>query len=350
MKQKSGIALMGVILFILLCSGVFAEDGEIYDLREGEHHVGVISYSGDYYYESHVFTEGKYDEEHMCALRSIPEMFYDIKVYGYEEPEKKIELQYEKIKTIGELDEFFEKYQLDPRDKPSLEDLKDIWGHENILLGITYPADLYIKGEFITIEIISKFNVGEQSGSYYEDNSIRIDFSGQTECLDRFSFVLKRGYRFWYKNIEGDLKKLSESEEALSWKISGEEIKYLYVTFGTPEERLHWENHVDNVGNFIYVIIGLFLAITVPIILMKTKSEKSKRIKYRILYSALPIFVVLLFWRILTFKLEEIPLETCLRGECLIVKINSAFTCLCIFYLFFLIVCYYCIDGEKRKS
>ena len=352
MKRKCGIAVVSMILFILLCSSVCAEDEEIFDLREGEHHVLVISYGGSYYYYSYVFTEAEYGEKNTTTLRSIPEMFYDVKVYGYEkEPEKKIEMEYEAIETVEELDEFFRKHQLDPDEKPDFCQLKDIFGHKNIILGIVYPIDLNIEGSVITIEIISKFNVGEQPSGYYGDNSIRIDFFGQTEKLDRFSFVLQNNYRFWYKNVEEDLKKLRYGEEALSWKISEDKIEYLYVTFGTPEERLHWENYVNNVGNFIYVIIGIFLTITIPIMITRFEIRREfKWVKYCLLLLAFVVFLILFNLRINNFKLEEIPLETCLRGECLIVKINSAFTYLCIFYLFFLIVCHYCIDGKKRKS
>ena len=355
MKRKCGIALMSMILFILFCNVVFAEDGEIYDLREGELYVIVVSYDRDPYYECFMIFKGTHDREHVTTIISIPEKSYDIKTYSYGEYGE-IRTNFKIIKTIKELDEFFEKYPTSPKDYSyTLENLEGARKHNNILLGIIHPSDLNIEDEF-KIKIIYKINIDNQSKSYYYWNWLGtldgsgITISGNVKELDRLSFILPTNARPWYQKVKGSLQKLPENREALSWQIGENNIQKLVVTFGIPEERIHWENYVSDIRNFIYIMMGIFLTITVPIMLTKTKFEKSKRIKYCILYLALPIFVIFLSWRIITFKLREIPLETCFQGKCLKVEIICALIILSIIYFILIKFSYLCINREGKEE
>ena len=108
MKQKYSIAVVSVIWFILLCNSIFAEDEKIYDLREGEDLVQILTYVGGYYYEFCLLTKGN-TKENIVTIRSIPKKAYDIKVYSYKDT-KRIETEYVKIKNKEELRNFFDVY------------------------------------------------------------------------------------------------------------------------------------------------------------------------------------------------------------------------------------------------
>jgi len=344
--MKQSIVLIGMILFILLCSGVFAEDEEIYDLREEEDLVLILTYVGGYYYESCLLTKGN-TEENIVTIRPIPKRAGDIKIYSYRGTEG-IKTEYVKIENEEELRNFFDVYPA-VNEYIFFEYLEKSLAHENILLGIIFPEDLNVDGEF-KIEVLSKTKIDEWMGeSYYGYDRIKIKFSGKSEDLNRFSFVLRNRYRFWYRD-GGLLERTEENEEILSWKISENRIEYLHVTFGTPEERLHWENYVSDIENFIYIIIGLFLAIAIPIMLTRFEIRREyKWTKYCLLLLSFVVFLIFFNLRINYFKLEEIPLETCLSGECLVGKINSAFTWLSTLYLFLLSVSCLFIDRERRN-
>ncbi len=306
--------LLLAISFMLFSNIIFAKNN-IFNLREDEENIWVLTYNEDYY-DSYILIKGIYDEECMAIIRPVPENAYNINVYGYQGCAcGKKEMSYKIIKNKDELDEFLKEYPIYPEEyNRILKNLEEAREHENVLLGIIYPENLNISGKF-TIQIIFKIKIDEKSEYYYGKNGFCISFLGFPEKFDRFSFVLPINYKFWDENEEGILEMLSGDKEAKSWQIGKNNIEYLYVTFGTPEERLYWGNRATVYWFSAWITIGIFLAITCPI--MFSKFDNYRKYKKWILLSALLFCVICLV--LIRFRVQELPILTDLSTDVFVV-------------------------------
>jgi len=348
MKQKGGIALMGMIIVILLCNVVFAE--HMPSISEEEIMIWQVSYEGGECYSWTILTYSIFDSEHQFIILSIPESSIGISIYERKNNEELEEEYYEIIDNETKLEEVCEKRNISMKSRDTLEnalpEVKEIgWN----LLIIFYPSYLYEEGEFL-LDIHFKNTLGKYWRDKYYRNLYIMSFYGDIDVISRFDFILPPNAKPWFQNIRGDSDITENNRIVLSWKVAEKNIECIQLGFGTPEERLYWENKINDIRSFIYVIIGLFLAITIPIIFTKVKSEKCKRIKHWILFLVLPIFVMLFYWRIINFKLEEIPLEICFQGKCLKVEIICALIILLVIYSILLIFSRHCIDKNNDPS
>jgi len=306
--------LLLAISFMLFSNIIFAET-DVFNLRSDEEEIWVLTYSEDYY-DSYVLTKDVYDEEYMAIIRSVPENVYDIKVYGYGKCAcGKKEMSYKIIKNKDELDEFLKEYPTYPEEyNKILKNLEEACEHENVLFGVIYPENLNIGGKF-TIEITFKIKIDEKSEYYYGENGFCISFSESPEKFDRFSFILPVDYIFWDENEGGLLEELPGDKEAKSWQIDENNIEYLYVTFGTLEERIHWENRATEYWFFAWITVGLFLAITCP--MMFSKFDNYRKYKKWILLSALLICMICLV--LIRSRVQELPIFTDLSTNIFVV-------------------------------
>ncbi|RLF92467.1 hypothetical protein DRN45_07280, partial [Thermococci archaeon] len=161
------------ISFMLFSNIIFAKNN-IFNLREDEENIWVLTYNEDYY-DSYILIKGIYDEECMAIIRPVPENAYNINVYGYQGCAcGKKEMSYKIIKNKDELDEFLKEYPIYPEEyNKILKNLEEAREHENVLLGIIYPENLNISGKF-TIQIIFKIKIDEKSEYYYGKNGFCI--------------------------------------------------------------------------------------------------------------------------------------------------------------------------------
>jgi len=152
---------------------------------------------------------------------------------------------------------------------------------------------------------------------------IHIKKESGAKNLDRFSLILPKNAYIWNSNktiwISTKIEELEginvdlEDRIGISWYLEEEEIdQCLEIGFGTPIERIHWENKELATQQFIITLAALFLAITVPI-----RSIKSVRFliypekRNLILNCGLVSFVVLIIcYLIFYIKILEFPIKT----------------------------------------
>jgi len=158
MKQKGSIALVSMILFILLCSGIFAEDDS--PISEDELMVWRVSYEGGEYYSWRIFTYIVFDSEHQFKILSIPESFIDISIYERKNNKELSKEYYEIIENELKLEEVCRKRNILIETKNKLKnellEAKEVgW---NLLL-IFYPS--YLEQEKFLFDIHFKDALGK---------------------------------------------------------------------------------------------------------------------------------------------------------------------------------------------
>jgi len=143
------------------------------------------------------------------------------------------------------------------------------------------------------------------------------------EDLDRVSFILPRNTYLWKWSlpveVTGKIKEVKnievnvEERMGVSWFVQNQKSRSIELGFGTLNERLHWENKNASTWHFILTLIGLFLAITVPIRFVKV--NKFRRYRHRkwkniILFSLVIIFCVSILGYLNSLNLDKFPIET----------------------------------------
>jgi len=360
MKRKCGIALVSMILFILLCNGVCAEDEnatsiseyeDYFDLGDDEDFMVEMHYeTGDMFYHIiakwRTYTLRNKDSPEpdlvYVSFLPVPELSNNFHIFveglgkeiepivitTQEELVNAKESINEQLKNNKQLIEFIMKYTGDSEEqvrsrvvlsedeiKEMSKDLERYW-----LCVIIYPEYLYEEEEFI-LRIDFDTELHESQRNKFYMNWLLWRFEIGIKNFEHVYFVLPwNAYPWWYDMANDSFK--VRGRNVLLWNVEESEEIYILATFGTFEERLHWENHVNNVENFIYVIMGIFLTIMLAIF-FANYFERYKWLKYITLAIVLTIFKTLFTIRIDNFDLEEIPLETCLGGECLIDKIDT---------------------------
>ncbi|MCK4637521.1 MAG: hypothetical protein KAT49_06540 [Methanomicrobia archaeon] len=238
------------------------------------------------------------------------------------------------LKNNKELIEFIKKYwggseeeikKYVVLDDEYIKDLTEALEEGYWLCGFIYPEYLYEKEEFILkIEFDEELNE-TQKNKFYMNWLVWCIGVTEIENFNHIYFVLPEDAYPWYYNTKDDPFK-EKGRNVLLWKIqeipkTNEGNILIVATFGTLEERLHWENHVNNVENFIYIIAGILLTIILAISF--ADFGRYRWIKYIALILVLTVFRILFTERIDNFDLEELPIETCLGGECLIGTVDS---------------------------
>ena len=308
----------------------FLEEDE--NLKEGEKFLTIISYErGDFFYhftikceKSLIVYENSKQKIEPFFIFSIPDSSnnFHIFVEGLENNE----IEPIVIKSEGELEEkliyidtivsenprVVKKEISLSQDKEYKKELslalKSDW-----LLGVIYPNYLYDEEENFRLRIEFDTMLHKSYRNTFYKNYFAWDIKNATEDFNRLCFILPQNSDPWLQNTGKYHFSYQEQEKnVLIWDMKENEVNYLRATFGTLEERLHWENKELATQQFIMTLAGLFLAITVPIRFIKSvKLLIYPEKRDLILNCGLVFFVTLIAcYLIFYIKILEFPIKT----------------------------------------
>jgi len=203
--------------------------------------------------------------------------------------------------------------------------------HEEQLLGTTlgwieiieYPQFLKETEEFILMiqYYVDHKEMGVIYRNFWTITMRNIEPSGK-KIIDRVSIILPKDAYIWKSDKSVWITPFIKKEEnitidtedriGLSWYLTDNPIQTIKLGFGTPVERLHWENKELATQQFIMTLAGLFLAITVPIRLIKSvKLLIYPEKRDLILNCGLVFFVILIIYYLIFYiKILEFPIKT----------------------------------------
>ncbi|HEC88369.1 MAG TPA: hypothetical protein ENI52_03540 [Thermoplasmata archaeon] len=203
--------------------------------------------------------------------------------------------------------------------------------HEEQLLGTTlrwieiieYPQFLKETEEFIlTIQYyVNHKEIGVIYRNFWIITMYNIDPNNK-KIIGRVSIILPKDAYIWKSDKSVWITPFIKKEEhididiedriGVSWYLTEEPIQTIKLGFGTPVERLHWENKELATQQFIMTLAGLFLAITVPIRLIKSVKLLIYPEKRDLILNCGLVFFVMLISCYLIFyiKILEFPIKT----------------------------------------
>ncbi len=303
MKTQLKLLLIFLIFMLLINPLLVGNENNESSLGEDEKIVWTIDLINRYCYEAIILTRMENDTlyfliDSTATQIRVSEIQNEIEI-SHETLSSKEELEEEAIRTENEgLEELFKEYLNGAIVLKMQIDRSDV-GMLPLIVRINYngvPESSDEPSGFIDI---------------YK-NKININFEDPKERINRSYLILPEDFDIWYRDIEEDTMEWENERIKLMWKNSERGIKHIRIHAGTPWERMHWENREIAAWHFILTLIGLFLAITIPIRFVPIKKFLDyKEKKETILSGSLIIFFILIIVYLgFYIKLFDFPIET----------------------------------------